>query len=386
MPMATRTVLSQKLLTPHDPLMRQLILLTLCSSMLASCSQGDSSLTDWSPLANKSKVSATTPTGPVIRASSAESQPPQCVEELAFTELKASPAGKSISLEVTSTPEEATAIPLAAHAEMWNVAMFPPASIEPDLGTSGFIAVRAAPTDAWKLVAERVREGSGKKPYLYRAAIFDDKGAEMGRWQGHRLVPDRECQASKNAALWDYLKLPTDKVAGGYSSLRDAITGTVEVRALAPTERLTAAPDSPITANDGCSASFTDNPKRLVGHMYLVRSGSNQMAMRLQNNYPSERNVVAFVCDTTGVTAVSALGARRFRWDGTPDRDWKYGIMEGMSGPPLFPTFIHHDGADTVVDFRKVEKDIGWRVTLPASKNTTATKPADGETLATPVR
>lgn len=358
--------------------MRHLLLLALLSPMLVACNQGDSGLSDWSPLANKSKDATTgnSRPGPVLRPPSAEAQLPQCSEELAFTELKASPEGKPISLEVTSTPMEAPAIPLTSHAQMWGVAMVSPPGIDLDLGTSGFTAIRAVPANAWKLVAERVREGSGTKSYLYRAAIFDDKGAEMGRWQGHRLVPDQECRATKNAALWDYLRLPTAPVAGGYSSLQGAITGTVAVRALALTERLTAEPNSPITSNDGCNPAFVDSPKGLVGRMYLIRSGGSQLTVRLQNNYPRERNVLAFVCDTNGVTAVSALGARHFRWDGTPDHDWKYGIMEVLSGPPLFPIFIQHDEAGTVVDFRKVDKDAGWRVTLPATKATAASNPA----------
>lgn len=251
--------------------------------------------------------------------------------------------------------------------------MFPPAGLELDLGTSGFVVARAAPSGAWKLVAERVREGDSKSKTLplFRAALFDDKGVERGRWQGHRLVPagvHDECGGIENAVLWAYLKLPTTRIEPAYSSLRDAIKGVVEPQVLEPSERLTAPPDNLLTANAGCHAAVSDNPQKLKGTTYQVEAGSHRLTVRLTSDY-SSRVPVAFVCDAEGVLAASPLGARRFRWDGVPERDWgSYEVKGVLSGAPLFPTLVETGEGATVVDFRNVGLETGWRLTLPAKK------------------
>lgn len=289
-----------------------------------------------------------------------------CTDGLEYTKLTQALGTHSLVVEAANRLDHDIAFSLANTAEQSGTSLVLGAGIDNGNPDPGFRAIQKPPANAWRLVVERVRTKGQAWPYpsLTRAALYDDKNVEQGRWQGRTLteVYGRTCAGRPEATLWGYLQLPSARRSTYGAADKSTESGKLDLKAWAPEERLQGLSHASPAASQGCQVTQTADPaaRRRVYHLeYNGKSLDVQEGQYVRSTPQS----TAFLCDDSGVVAVGLAGARRFDWSGKKQRSWIYTLADPSSDSVL--TLSDTSGKDALLDVKRPGQEAGYRLTLP---------------------
>jgi len=309
-----------------------------------------------------------------------------CTDGLEFTPLKQASGLNALIVEAPNRQDYDIALNLVATAEQRGAALVLSADINKGSHYAGFHATPKLPANAWRLVVERVRPtgAAASHPSLIRAALFDDKNVEQGRWQGRTIVDSgRTCSDRQKSALWTYLDLPAAHSASYVAGTSEAspVRGKVELKAWAPAERLQgAAPLTPAVSQDCVVSQGAPGAGRRANY-HIQYKGKDLEIYDAPYSRGSPKST-AFLCDDQGVVAVGLSGARRFDWDGKAQRSWHYALTDTS---PETAITIHDTGEkDARLDIKQPGQEAGYRLTLPDWNTPTTKGLAGAVSAATP--
>lgn len=321
----------------------------------------------------------------------------KCGDNLEFTPLRASPAGKALVIEPgpgTRPGSNSSIVVALMNAASRNGVTAYSTEQEPDYYAS-FSVRKVAPADAWKLVVESVPASQAMAPSamgrtaVYRAALFDDKGVEQGRWQGGQLNDNfgaKSCPGTKEAVLWRYLQLPETVSYASRNDRTPTGVGRVEVQAFSADQQLSTLPAVSYSSSS-CTVVLAAPEEGKRSSTYRVTSGARQLDIQSSGllSRGAAPRPTAFSCDDEGVTAASLTGAKRFSWEGSELYAWSYtvpGLLTEQQAALTIAKKSGSGGADVVLDYKQAQKDAGYRITLPDWKSKPAIATPAGMTQA----
>ncbi len=349
----------------HNNRRQPLSLALLCLALLLGGTVSYRNLTSEVALAQRLAL-ATMGNAATVMATAQKAD--SCPRNVLSTPLTSAVAQHTVLVQGESTQDRQWADQLVQRAKQYDLPFLSAARLDSEQ-MSGWSVLSKVPADAWTLVLSEVKEPATSRELGYalpardalvRAALFDDKKKEVGRWQGRMSRyalsqrTEQDCTGASKQSLWAYLGLPSEAPATSVlygASSAFGPSADVQMVALTPSQRksgLGAQPPAYAGASCNAAAFVRDQGGRTSNGITVQSPAGAKLNLlapaRWGNNAAASSAVLE--CSAQGVWLVTRNGASFMDWRGKQQRQVRYdmpglgakayGVVSEAAGTYLF--------------------------------------------------